>query len=155
MSQQTRGVRARKRGYKYERKLADRIDGMENWTAWRLGAPQIQLPDILAISYDEVYAIECKSTVSKNECTIPYHQAIMCYNLAETFGRYPIRMAVGAVSFPNATQNRKNIEYMFELPIVPGCDIVCTKSGKIYTLEDDGEHSKRVRVEREFVGVEF
>ncbi|MXZ88420.1 MAG: hypothetical protein F4Z07_06155 [Dehalococcoidia bacterium] len=126
-TKQREGKRSRRRGYNWERKLTD-ILIQKGWSAWRLGAPQIHLPDILAIHSDgTLLCIECKST-TRDMCIIPIHQIEMCFGMIQPFKKFVSKcMVIGAFSFVgNSTQYYTTIQH------VGVGDLVCTIDGRVY-----------------------
>ena len=79
----------RQRGYAFEKYLTDLLNNKRNWTAYRLGAPTTELPDVLGINNKrkQIVAVECKST-SSNLTMAPDYQIKRCIDVVKDFKLY-------------------------------------------------------------------
>lgn len=123
----------RTRGYKYERTLTDRIDNLSNWRAWRLGAPQVHLPDILAVNNDTstVVAIECKSTTTEYKApVVPKDQILRCHDVVMSLAVYRNRHTMLAFQFPKKQEYLCLIPHPHDIQL----DMTCNKSGFVHMI---------------------
>lgn len=128
----------RRRGYEWERKLTNRIDGWPGWSAVRLGDPSTKIPDILAVSENKVVAIECKSTKDKDYLYIPADQIDNTVRFAGMFaGRYEV-LVVGAFKFGGDDP----AEYGYDLLsiCVDGEGARCARDGTIMLQDGTGRY---------------
>lgn len=134
---------ARRRGYQWERSLADRINQWDGWTAFRLGSPSTKIPDILAVGPDQVIAIECK-TGQGDLLYIPSDQISNCRKVVEPFSHRYETMVVGAFKFLGVN-GKKTIEHGYRLKNVMDMEGVrCSRNGTIL-MQVDGEVHPMVR----------
>ena len=126
MNKSKSGLNSRRRGYAFERHLTDQINDTTGWRAWRLGAPQMTLPDILAVGGNLVVAIECKSTKAGQYVRVPYHQIELCRRVAWSFPKYH---AVAAIA---CRVRRKTFLYM--VPDHVSHDMICDADGRTFVL---------------------
>lgn len=135
----------RQRGYNWEDTLVKRFNSTCGWKAFRLGSPSVGLPDILAVSTDEltIYTIEAKSGTSTT-LRVPYDQILRCLKWINTFELYKTRKMVIAFKFMSKKrigkgqyEHRQLREY-YKIwdESQPITDFVCTYCGETYAISD-------------------
>ncbi|RNJ80156.1 MAG: resolvase [Nitrosopumilus sp. B06] len=138
-----KGARLRRqRGYHWEDTLVKRFNGIDGWSAFRLGSPSTGLPDVLAVSTTKntIFAIEAKSG-SGTALYVPAEQIQRCMVWVKTFGRYKKRDVLLAFKFLSKKrvgtgkyESRQLREYYKAWNLdLNAADCVCTYDGRLYS----------------------
>ena len=136
----------RQRGYVWEDSISKRFNGVDGWSAFRLGSPSISLPDILAVNTAEsiLYVIEAKSSTTQS-LYVPAKQIHRCAQWLDIFDIYQTRAVILAFKFgakrrtgTGTYEGRKLKEY-FKIwrSDLPPADCTCRYDGTV-KLRSDG-----------------
>ena len=134
----------RRRGYRWEDILVKRLNGTDDWKAFRLGSPSTALPDVLAVNSQNksLLVMEAKSG-AKISLSVPPNQIQRCLDWCHIFDVYDTRTVVLAFKFlskkrldSGAYESRAMREYYKEWdPVIEPVECICTYDGQTYTLE--------------------
>ena len=120
----------RQRGYSFEKHVVAKLIHL-NYQAKRLGSPSTELPDVFGIKYDNVVAIECKSTSGKY-AYVPEDQIQRCIDWVNMFGKYEQEVIL-AFKFKSIPGQRK-LRYHYKIyphERYDAMDIRCDYEGNI------------------------
>lgn len=137
----------RQRGYNWEGAISRRFNALEGWSAFRLGSPSAELPDVLALnpSQSAAYVMEAKSGTT-NRLVVPVEQVERCVRWERALGPYRSRSVVLAFKFLSKRRVargeydcRKLREYYKEWDVsADPVECVCHYDGSTYG-RDGGE----------------
>ncbi len=135
----------RRRGYQWEETLVKRFNCLAGWTAFRLGSPSINLPDILAVNSrtGHLVVIEAKSG-SGTSLSVPAEQIKRCLEWTRVFSAYDKRHVILAYKFLSkkrvgASKYRSRELREFYKVWAPRANVterICTYDGDLYTRLD-------------------
>ena len=120
----------RSRGYAFEKYVVQKLIDID-FQAKRLGSPSTELPDVFGVRYNEVIAIECKSTAGKY-AYVPKDQIQRCIDWVEMFGKYEQEVIL-AFKFKAIPGRKLRYHYKVYPDHHEAWDIRCDYEGKTIT----------------------